>query len=202
MIIGFSGLKGSGKNTAAEFVAEAYKGKYEIRMLSFAEKLKQSAAACFGVPKQDAVEWCDDLKQEDIYRISIQEYIVEEDTIKDREVISGREFLQNYGTEAHRDIFGANFWCDQLWNEMYPLSENWETHLFLITDVRFPNEAKYIHSEEGKIVEIIRPSVETGDTHASEKPLPEELIDIRVMNDGSLSDLQELIEDNVYNWLS
>ncbi len=198
MIIGFSGLKGSGKNTAAEFVAEGFAHDYEVRMLSFAEKLKQSAAACFGIDKEDAVEFCDKLKKDG----HTVELWVEsrEGRIKPISV-TGREFLQNYGTEAHRNIFGKDFWVDALFQDLF-MGEEWGTKLFLITDCRFPNEAEAIKYHGGKVVEIVRPQVETGDTHASERPLPSELIDMSILNSGdSLPIFKNIVIGAMEKWL-
>ena len=44
MIIGLTGYKGSGKDTAASHLVE----KYGFTRVAFADKLKKSAAACFG----------------------------------------------------------------------------------------------------------------------------------------------------------
>jgi hypothetical protein len=179
MVIGLSGAKRSGKNTAATFIAEHFHPLgYNIQELSFAKALKESAAACFGY-KGDAIAWADRLKE--IGNI----YIEYSDGETPFEQVSGREFLQYYGTEAHRDIFGVDFWVDAVLPQGFTHTNS---EIFLITDARFPNEAEAIKSPGigGKVIEIVRPSIESSDSHASEKPLPRDLIDHTLVNDTDL----------------
>lgn len=184
MIIGFAGEKQSGKNTGADFISAKYEKKLRIVELSFAKKLKESAAACFGIRKDDAIDWSDWLKEHGT--IEIADWYAPDGSIK----VSGREFLQNYGTEAHRKIFGDDFWVNQV------LPENFreiKPQITLITDCRFPNEAERIKDLGGKIIEICRPNQNSKDNHASEKPLPEDLIDLTLINNRDLPYFKTLL---------
>lgn len=65
----------------------------------------------------------------------------------------------------------------------------------VITDVRYPNEAETIRSWGGTVVRITRPDNVTGLVgeelnHISEQVLDEDLIDIEVLNDGTLGELE------------
>lgn len=108
--------------------------------------------------------------------------------------ISGRTFLQRYGTEAHRDLFGDDFWVDALlpleikkfhgdearWQKNFPTSD-----IAVITDVRFENEAERIRDLGGQVWRIDRPDLpETEDQHASEQALPISMVDVVVPNYG------------------
>lgn len=183
MIIGFTGKATAGKNTAAEFLGDFYEEHgVKVKYWSFAEKLKISAAACFGVEEKFAVDWCNEVKNKAKIRILFEEEGYQGE-------VTGREFLQYYGTEAHREIFGENFWVDALMDEIIQYHHNTggslhDNCLDLITDVRFPNEAHAVHANYGKVVEIQRPSIKSNDTHISEQSLDD--VDLRLINDGSL----------------
>jgi hypothetical protein len=191
MIIGLAGAKHSGKNTAAQFIKEEFGNEYYFREWSFAKKLKVSAAAIFGIPEEAAVEWADRIKE------SAQIELVD-DAMWEGSKITGREFLQRYGTEAHRDIFGDDFWVDALFTQIINTDTaglKWEEKLDVITDARFPNEADAIHSHGGSVLEVHRFKDSDGDTHASEKPLPPWKVD-RVI--GNYADLG-IFETNTIN---
>jgi hypothetical protein len=88
-----------------------------------------------------------------------------------------RQYLQHYGTEAHRAVFGPNFWVDNV-----DLSH--EGKVVVVTDVRFANEAQAVSDAGGVVVNVQGPpEVENaGDGHASELPLPRALIDYYIDN--------------------
>lgn len=184
MIIGLAGAKTAGKNTVAKMIAEEFGNKYEVKEWSFAEDLKRSAAAALGIQTDDPVAWCDEFKEEGTITVEIN---------SPREhMISGREYLQYYGTEAHRDIFDDDFWVGNVLEKIHNDYQDGDlSRIDLITDVRFPNEAeaiKYVREYgelfDGAVIKVKRPSVENhGDTHASEIPLPDELIDRVILND-------------------
>ncbi len=107
-------------------------------------------------------------------------------------------YLQSSGTEAHRDVFGLDFWIDATlprWDGMGHTEEgifglDQGRDLLFITDVRFANEAERIKEWGGEIWHVVRDSVNEGDMHASEQTLPEEYIDMTIDNNGSLRDLR------------
>lgn len=196
MIIGLAGAKHAGKNTVANYIAKEFGDRYEIKEWSFAEDLKIGALATLTgkvYPAKEAIQYADTLKEECVIKVfntkwdkSLADVPVQE--------FSGREFLQWYGTEAHRSVFGDNFWVDNLLQKILA-DEGGSNETFkrldLITDTRFPNEAEAIHEWYGKVVRVSRPDVEkAGDTHASERPLPDDLVDVTIRNHGSLEELK------------
>ena len=187
MIIGIAGAKRAGKNTVAKFIAEEFGNEYEVCEWSFAEDLKRSAAEALG-ETSDHIQFCEALKEHGTIAVYMDDTKVSE--------ISGREYLQFYGTEAHRDIFDTDFWVNNTLNKICRIEQNisledWKNRIDLITDVRFPNEAEEIRDLGGKILKVRRDEVEqSGDTHASEKPLPDELIDRTILNNGTLEELK------------
>jgi len=199
MIIGIAGVKHAGKNEVAKIIKEEFGEEYIVKEWSFAYKLKKSAAAALGIETDDPVEWANEFKESGIIKIQDTFNLFIAYWLKSEYTISGREYLQYYGTEAHREVFGDDFWVDQTINEIkdnYAPGSSTEERLDLITDVRFPNEAEGVWDELGKMIRVNRHEVENqGDTHASEKPLPADLIDVELFNNGTLQDLRlETIE--------
>lgn len=175
MLIGLTGKAGSGKDTLFHLIDERYVG-VPIVQKSFAKKLKESAAASLGFPLAvtDAVRTMDALKNNGSIQVQIDNL---------SHTISGRKFLQLYGTESHRDVFGKDFWLDAA----LPLNSDHSKELWICTDVRYDNEAERIHSLGGEIWSIIRPGTDKGDTHASEQEIQD--IDFTIRNNGTFNDL-------------
>jgi len=196
-IIGLTGLARSGKDTACGFILEwAEENGIIAKRASFAEKLKISAARSLGLPgvetPEQCVTACENLKHMGTITITGSD-----DSIFSFEsvTISGREFLQRYGTEAHRDVFGDDFWVDALMQE---LRRDTETELAVITDTRFPNEAVAVRhgAPWGEVWEIVRPEAglsEGLEAHASEAGVGGDKIDLSLDNSGDLDEFKRLV---------
>lgn len=180
-IIGLTGKLGSGKDTVFERI-RATQGLGYIRV-SFADPLKDSVCALFGIDRDDMER----LKREDDNR-SITVWADDDYPIE----MNMRTLLQRYGTESHRDIFGDNFWVDVAMKQIDEYSQKMDAgnKTFVFTDVRFPNEAEAIIERGGEIWRVIGPDNDTGD-HPSEQVLDDSLIartiDNTVRDDGFLS---------------
>jgi hypothetical protein len=187
--LGLNGFKGSGKDTVFSFLqsglaVEKY-GNLNVQRDAFADRLKLSAYRCFkpDATLEEALRWADVLKEEGMVEVWGPDIA---------DAVSGREFLQNYGTEAHREVFNKDFWVHAV--ELQPGDD---IDVLVITDCRFPNEAEAILSQPGSaVIEIVRDGV-ASDGHASEQPLPEELVTARIYNDGTLDDLRK---NTLYLW--
>jgi hypothetical protein len=109
--------------------------------------------------------------------------------------VSGREFLQRFGTEAGRETFWDSFWIDLVLPEnQQDLHVQYDGYdVVVVTDVRFPNEAERIKQLGGEVWEIIRPGLSAG-AHASEHPLPRDLVDVTIVNNGTILDLQDEVD--------
>lgn len=217
-LIGLNGKKKRGKDTAYSLLTELTES---VHREGFADRLKLSALRCFNpnATLEEAVAWADKLKGDE-YFVGVvvdKEGSDEEEYGSWAEIVTGREFLQYYGTEAHRDVFAPDFWVDQVLppstqsrvksdGRSRSVIQEYNTlalerrfpgvQVLVITDVRFPNEAKRIKEYGGEIWEIIRPELdeqESGDAHASEQPLARELVDKVIINDGSLEDFKAKI---------
>lgn len=119
-LIGLNGKARSGKDTTADFI-QNWCERYNLTTgrEAFARRLKESAAHALGVFDNE-VEFCNKLKG-DYERAFISVRMATKGDGPNAEVakISGREFLQYYGTEAHRDVFDQNFWV----NAVLPVTE-------------------------------------------------------------------------------
>ncbi len=161
MLIGLTGRAQAGKDTAYKVMADRYLVVRNVQRRAFADLLYRSAAAALGVAVEDLHDWKTDPTVTIEVRNLDSEPLVRRTT---------RNLLQRYGTEAHRDIFGADFWVDALDLTHGP------DDLVVVTDVRFPNEAQAITKAGGHVVRVEGPY--TGDDdHASEQPIPDNLVD-------------------------
>jgi hypothetical protein len=182
-IIGLTGEARAGKDTVAKMIEQHYY-LAEVVRTGFAWKLKLSAMRIFhpNATQEMALEWADWLKtQADVV-------IEETDVIGVTNQITGRAFLQNYGTEAHRDTFGEDFWLDAvLW------AGRDDCDILVISDARFENEVQRIRDRGGEVWRVERPGNVNPDAvgaHASEQRIPDEYVTTTIVNDGSLRDLE------------
>jgi hypothetical protein len=181
-LIGLSGDYGVGKDTVFDFIAAwALKLENEVRRDAFADRMKLSMARLFfpGIDLASAVAWCNEMKAGGS---------VAARTPAERIQVPWRSFMERYGTDAHREVFGYDFWIDMVLNI-------WQSpEILVITDVRFPNEARAVHRAGGQVWEVIRPSLESSwekeDAHIATRPLPTALVHNTIMNDGTLEGLR------------
>jgi hypothetical protein len=163
-LIAFTGPAGCGKDTAGEWFSQLDDG-YTIH--KFATPLKKMlAAGGFGYPL----------------------------TFEQKEAIipwlgkSWRHLAQTLGTEWGREMIDPTIWTKILEQDLL----NDYARNFVITDLRFPNEAEMILRNGGIVVAIEGRKLGTGnDAHKSEQELPDELITFRICNDGTLEEFYE-----------
>lgn len=186
MLIGLTGVMGSGKDTAGQFIIDyIHSLRMRARRDAFADRLKVSAAKAIGFELADDAE-CISLMNEIKVNGEITVRIPRDEqyTAPYEHTISGRSFLQYYGTEAHRDVFGYDFWVDAVLSG-YDIRE-----VLVVTDVRFDNEAQAVRDKGGVIWEVKRPGIRTAHAHPSEQGVDPDLVDLTIVNDGTLDDLK------------
>lgn len=172
-ILGLAGYSKSGKDTVAQMIQELQPDKnWQIK--KFSGKLKQMASLITKVPAEKFEE--QEFKQNAAVRIYTGK-------IEDVTIIGyqAREFLQFLGTECVRDLLGEDVWVNALMND-YDDSQNW-----IVTDVRFPNEADAIRTF-GHIIRIDRGKAVN--VHPSETALRHYIFDDIVDNTSDLEDLR------------
>lgn len=108
-----------------------------------------------------------------------------------------RSLLQRQGTEALRDVFGANTLLAATGAHIMRLLD--EGFRVIVTDVRFDDEARLIHDLGGTVLEIVRPALATDsaaeDTHRTEAGVSRALVDHIIVNDASPARLHLRIRD-------
>ena len=173
-IIGVTGRAGSGKDTVYQILKTEFPSQ-QVNRLAFADLLKESAMASLNL----RMPLVDEFKEHGVLEIRFGGSTTR--------TLSGREFLQRYGAEAHRDIFGTDFWVDAA---LERLSDG----VTVITDVRYDNEAQAIHEMGGVVWQLERPgdSIEESD-HSSEHPVDPMYIENTIVNDGSKTELRKKI---------
>ena len=119
-------------------------------------------------------------------------------TIKDAQgnYYTIRQLLQKFGTEVGRSI-SPNLWVDCFMNNYKTELEEGLTKNWIVTDVRFENEANAIRENGGILIRINR-NTGLNDTHISETALDDyKDFDLVIDNNGTID---ELI-DKVYNFM-
>lgn len=124
-----------------------------------------------------------------------------------------RSLMQIIGTECGRDIIHPNIWVNSLFSDYEPYtargsSYECEESKWIISDLRFENEAEAIKKREGLLIRVNRPCKECGqinfhkmscslDTaeHFSETGLDNYIFDEVIDNTGSLKELTKKVED-------
>jgi len=176
-IIGlYSPAPQSGKTTVAEALV-----KHGYTRVSFAAPLKRVAITLLqelGYEKQVAMEM--------VY-IDKEAYVPE---IK----ASVRHILQTLGTEYGRQCLHPDVWIMCMEKRLASLRQ--EGKFAVIDDCRFLNEAALIRQLGGEMWRLERPNTERGTEHASEGGLDAyPLFDRRIVNDGTLLDLYDRINE-------
>lgn len=173
--VGFTGKMLAGKDTCANYLTtEILKWKgpnYVVTRMAFADSLKDICMNYLGLSRHECYDQEGKKEFNEFWGMT------------------NREILQRVGTEAMRNGFHKDVWAKITELRIKEAIDGGE--FFIITDVRFPNEAETIRKHGGIIVEVLRPDVESNgiENHASEQRLDISLIDRQVMNNGGLYNL-------------
>jgi len=180
MILGFTGYKGSGKDTAAQF--DAYVQNYK-----FADPLKEMLRAFLKIrgADTDLIERMieGDLKEEPSYYFNEQ---------------TPRWAMQSLGTEWGRNLIDQDLWMDTMKDR---LSRIKKSAVVAVTDIRFLNEVKLIFAMGGKIIRITRPGLELeAIAHQSEAEMKLIIPSAVIINDGTVKQLHDKVRTLVSVW--
>lgn len=171
--LGLVGKKQSGKDTAFNALQFEYGSKQVVR-LAFADELKKEVCTMFN---RD-LGWLNDNKNHPMIR----------------------QLLQTWGV-WRRNTEGENYWLNKVSQAISELPPS--VKLVVFTDCRFLNEAQFIRDLKGKLVRIVRPSLEVDgviDTHCSEIEQDKILVDMHIMNDQRQLRLEKQMVDVVKNY--
>jgi hypothetical protein len=204
MIIGINGYSGSGKDTVGtiiqylnckepqtsiEKICANYseyeywldeQSDWEIR--KFAGKLKDIAEHLTGIH-------IDKFEDQEFKKTNLgPEWDYQIDEFNTPTKMTVRDFLQKLGTDAMRMGLHDNVWVNALMAD-YDEELNW-----IITDVRFENEAQAIKDRDGIIIRVDRPGVSPINDHPSEIGLDDWKFDYRIANVSDIFALKQTVE--------
>jgi dephospho-CoA kinase len=178
MIIGITGRIGSGKTTAAEYLI-----KNGFKEYSMAGPLKEIGRIFH-------------FEQHQLY--GTQEQKLE---INEHWGISSRHFLQKFGTDICRNALPKTIpdmkIGDTIWVRLFEIEQAKNpTTNYVVSDVRFLDEAACIKRMGGKVIRVVRNTETQGDEHKHVSELEMERIepDHTIDNNGSYEELYEWIE--------
>lgn len=206
MIIGLTGLAGSGKSTVADYINK----KHNFWKTSFAAVLKDSVSVLFS---WDRSMLEGDTEESRNWREIKNDWWSE----KLGRDVTPRSILQEYGTEIIRNNLHQEFWIYALERKILNYLNSPLDRGVVISDVRFPNEVKFIQDHGGYVVEIQRSPIPTWyeelkknpddnvwrkyvstHIHYSECALPLDksiIMNYIITNNGSIEDLKKKTED-------
>lgn len=224
MIIGINGKIGSGKDTVGMLLQaltirtfgapghwaddpigylKGYEGRPNLKggwtIKKYAAKLKQIASILTGIP----IEKFEDQEFK-------KTYLGDDWNLDTKVRMTVREFLQKLGTEGLRDNLHQNTWVNALMADYKDNPED-ERDNWIITDVRFPNEAQAIKDKGGIVIRVVRDRIMEHNPdgsftisgnpenfkismHPSEIALDDWQFDQVIYNDGTLEELLEKVK--------
>ena len=204
-VVGLVGLRGSGKDTAAKVLVE-----HGWRRIAFADALYQEVSKAFGV----SVDFLGDRDKKESPQDELALHHCLEHTFitmmlaheglrvghsSAQELFaclgkprSPREILQKWGTEYRRMSFRDDYWRAQV-HEAIQAEPKVN---FVVTDVRFPDEARLIEVQlQGQLGRVVRPSLPGADDpallHASEVAMRDYPIEQVFINEEGLEKLPQ-----------
>lgn len=166
-IIGITGKKRAGKDTAASFLNK----KYDYKIYSFADPIKDMLKVLVNYVDVNLNFYLNNDKEQKIDPFNA----------------SYRKLTQTLGTE-----WGRNLIDDKIWIELLDFNSQWEGKI-VIPDIRFENEAEWVVNNGGIIINIVRDS-RYKDSHSSEQGVPERFITETIHNNDTVEKLHTEIE--------
>jgi cytidylate kinase len=181
VIIGLSGYAQSGKDTVGAYLVE----QHGFKRLAFADALRD---VLYDLNPMLGLYDGEDASGRAIYRPVSLARTVDRMGWEWTKKSGGRELLQRLGN-AVREHVSETAWLDAVFNKMVVGQD------YVITDVRFPNEATDIVMHgDGYVWRVVRPGTVAVNQHVSETALDDYVFDAAVENIGSLADLYSEVE--------
>lgn len=176
VIIGLSGYAQTGKDTAALAL-----GALGFTRLAFADALRESLYQLNPTIKVKG-NWT-----------KLQTHVQTVGWEQAKKLDGVRALLQRMGTEAVRMVIDENAWTNVVRARIDHAYDGFDTQpepaRYVITDVRFPNEAKMIADMGGEVWRVHREGFAPVNAHASEAALDDWPFDAHLTNDGQSIEL-------------
>jgi len=141
MILGVTGLIGSGKDTIADYLVTTH----GFKRVSFAASLKDAVSSVFGWDRE-MLEGT--TKASRAWREEVDEWWSERLAMPQ---LTPRWVLQHWGTDVLRNHFHTDIWVASVENKLRQTTDN-----VVITDCRFSNEVSAIKAAGGVTCRVIR----------------------------------------------
>ena len=180
VLIGLTGVAGSGKTTAATLLVESVPNVAEVRL---SDPLKSMLEVLLNEYFGHPVDWNDrEWKEAPLFHVPGNP--------------SPRKLAQTLGTDWGREIIHPNLWVEATSAE---IRRQMALHQdVVVSDVRFDNEAKMIKDLGGYVIQIERDAAPSVEAHSSENGVSLNLIDAVVYNNGEPEEMAESILLAIY----
>ncbi|QIW90012.1 nucleotide kinase [Pseudomonas phage SC_9_H1H8_2017] len=164
ILIGLTGRARSGKTTAAEHLAQTYL----LEQYAFADPLRDGLMAIFNL---DPTDFEGDRKEQPLGWLDC----------------SPRQLMQSMGTEWARNTVHPDVWVKLAEQNLEYMTKALGAVLgFVVSDVRFENEADLIRRRGGTVIHILRPNALAVNPHISEAGIAANSADLTLPNYGTV----------------
>jgi hypothetical protein len=177
-VVGLSGWARSGKDTVADYLVE----NYGFTKMSFAEPMREALTRLnplIHVSVDQVYSYTAELVQ------ALEHSTWEDLKSKSPQI---RPYLQRFGTEVGRQMFGEDFWVD------YAIDRIPDGAKVVFADTRFRNEANAIQALGGKVWRVVREGVSAANDHISEHDLDSYEFNSYIRNYKTLEYLYEIVD--------
>jgi len=219
-LIGISGKMGSGKDTVAliiQYLTDGYATKDDLTFSQWCDEKKefpnevQYTASPFMIKKfagklKDIICLLIGCTREELETESFKNSKLGPDWNDSHGIDTPRDLLQVLGTDCGRDMIHPNIWVNALFADYKAVDTTKRTSMgniidysdcpfpsWLITDMRFPNEAKSIENRDGITIRVNTTRASEVSNHESETALDSHNFDYVVDNSGSIQDLVDKV---------
>lgn len=173
LLIGLTGRARSGKSTAAEHLV----GTYLLEHYAFADPLRDGLMAIFNL---DPTDFEGDRKEQPLAWLER----------------SPRQLMQSMGTEWARNTVHPDVWVKLAEQNLDYMTKALGAVLgFVVSDVRFENEADLIRRRGGTIIHICRADAQAVNPHVSEAGVVGNKDDLLMFNNGTVEEFLRSLDE-------
>lgn len=173
LLIGLTGRARSGKSTAAEHLV----GTYLLEHYAFADPLRDGLMAIFNL---DPTDFEGDRKEQPLAWLGC----------------SPRQLMQSMGTEWARNTLHPDVWVKLAEQNLDYMTKALGAVIgFVVSDVRFENEAHLIRRRGGIVIHIGRNDAQSVNPHISEAGVAVRQNDLILRNNGTVDEFLRSLDE-------